>query len=120
MSELRTYQPRGLAAVDTSAIGQPLSLAPHGEAFELRGDVAIVRVCGPICKGEEGCESYESILCHVTEALASSAKTVLLAIDSPGGDADGCLEMPRTIRARAQATNKRVVAYSSGMIASAA
>lgn len=88
--------------------------------FELIGDVAVVDVKGPLMHHED-CwyDSYDCIVDRVSAAMASSAKTVVMRIDSPGGMASGCFEATRSLRAVATAANKPFVVHVEGQACSA-
>jgi signal peptide peptidase SppA len=97
--------------------------APAPDLFREVDGVAIVDVCGPLTHHDEfswwgGFESYDAILERVRAALASKCKSLVLCIDSPGGDVAGCFETARAIREEAAAAGKPVFAYVDGMAAS--
>ena len=118
----------------------PVALAPKawGEEFEVLiavedvgaaapftivadGAFAVVTIDGPLVHHEHPFwDNYDAIRGRVGAAFASTAKGVLLKIDSPGGDVAGCFELARDLRAMARATGKSLVSYVDGMAASAA
>jgi signal peptide peptidase SppA len=84
-------------------------------------DVAIVEIQGPLTQHDEGWwDSYESIKVRAEKAFGSSAKAVVLKLCSPGGDAAGCYEASRTLRAMSARAGKPLYAYANGLAASAA
>jgi signal peptide peptidase SppA len=93
--------------------------------FELLGNKAIVPVTGPITKGFSFFSfffrgsSTKTIKAGIIEALDdSSVEEIILNIDSPGGTVDGTFELADFIyESRGQ---KPIIAFSDGMIASAA
>lgn len=91
------------------------------EEFESVGDVAVVSITGPL-EHHDGWwwDSYDSIRERVLAACKSSATTVLLKIDSPGGDVSGCFETARALRAMATESGKKLIAYADGSACSAA
>jgi signal peptide peptidase SppA len=85
------------------------------------GGIAIVEIRGPLTHHDEWWwDSYDAIKDRVAEAAASACGTIVLKIDSPGGDVFGCFETADAIRELAKASGKRLIAYSDGMAASAA
>jgi ClpP class serine protease len=94
-------------------------------AFAESGPNAIVEILGPLLKRSGGllslfCDDYESIAARVKAAAESPAERVVLRIDSPGGDAGGCFELARELRAIMRAAGKPLVAFADGYAASAA
>ena len=63
--------------------------------------------------------SYATLESQVESAIAQGAHTVILDSDSPGGEAYGCFETARNIRAMADKANVKLVAYVDGIAASA-
>jgi ClpP class serine protease len=99
---------------------------PSGvEKATIRDGVAIIPIRGPLFKRANlmtthcGATSYESILKDFHQMLESpKVKAIVLDIDSPGGEANGCSELADAIfSARGQ---KKVLAYVGGTGASAA
>jgi signal peptide peptidase SppA len=96
---------------------------PRGERMGIRDGVAILNVEGPLFKKANlfvefcGATSYEILRRDLQAALDDPAvKSILLNIDSPGGEANGCDELARAIY---QARGKKpITAYVSGMAAS--
>lgn len=122
MSQARKpYRPKGLLALAPKALGEEFPEHAHqGHALE-RDGVAIVPVSGPLShRIGGGLLSYHEIVDAVRCAAASSAHTILLRIDSPGGDVAGVLDASREIRKVAREAGKRLVAFSDSLVASAA
>ena len=96
-----------------------------GQGVEIQNGVAIILVDGPIAKrlnvfGEIfGWVSSELLIRDVKKALNDdSVGSILLDIDSPGGTVDGTFEIANMIfNSRG---NKPIVAFTDGMMASAA
>lgn len=97
--------------------------------ISIQNGVAVIGVSGPLYAHGNGfaglfesmgmATTYDGIRTKLRAALAdSSVKSVLLNIDSPGGEANGCGELADEIYA-AQ-SSKPIVAYVSGMGASGA
>lgn len=84
--------------------------------------VAIVAVQGPLEHHETWFfDSYDAIVGRVREAFADpDVAAVVLKIDSPGGDAAGATEATRQLRSMAQASGKKLWAYSDEACFSAA
>ncbi len=96
---------------------------PDLEPFSLEADgaVAVVDICGPLAQHPGFFwDSYSAIKSRVQAALASPAKSLVLRVDSPGGDALGCFEAVRDIRAQALTAGKPIYAFADGTAASAA
>ncbi len=93
--------------------------------FTEEGDAAVVDISGPLLNRAEGFwslffDDYVSIRARVAAALETPCRRVILRINSPGGDAHGCFELSRELRAMARAAGKTLLAYADGMAASAA
>lgn len=120
MKHHRAFDKRGVLAMRADLWGMLFGVEEPGEAFELRGNSAIVSIEGPLTHHAEWFwDSYDAIKGRVTAALESPADFVVLRIDSPGGDVSGCFETVRELRAMAAKAGKRIVSYADGMAASA-
>jgi ClpP class serine protease len=87
----------------------------------IRDGIAIVDISGPLeHRAHAFWDSYEEILERVELALAEASPAVILRINSPGGEADGCLEAARRIRAMSAAANKPIYAHVDKRACSAA
>jgi ClpP class serine protease len=137
-----TYITESAWAITEAALGTIVSIAQsHGsiEALEkkigerprnlakssIRGSVGIIPVRGPLFKRAGllvdhcGASSYENILRDLHEMLASpKVQSIVLDIDSPGGEASGCSELADHIHAARE--QKPIIAYIGGTGASAA
>lgn len=88
----------------------------------LVGDVAVVRVDGPLVAGRHWwLQSYDEVAdawtaCHAHD----SVRSVMLYVDSPGGTVAGCFDAVRAMRRASAASGKRTVAYTGGMACSGA
>ncbi len=104
--------------------GAPLK---NAKTTAVRGGVAIIPIAGVLFRRADAFEelcggasaTYAAIMKDLQAALDDpQVRAIMLDIDSPGGEVDGCGELANAIfRARAQ---KDVVAYVGGMGASAA
>jgi signal peptide peptidase SppA len=109
----------------------PASLAKANAAPAIApGGIAIVDVMGPLLKrgityeswfGTITYDGYDTILQRIQNALNDrSVRAVVLRLDSPGGQAAGCFEAVRAIRAAAAASDKPLVGFADEMACSAA
>jgi signal peptide peptidase SppA len=109
---------KALAALD----GAPLK---NTRETTMRGDVAVIPVTGPLFRHANlmtdlsGATSYAALRKDLETALNdSSVKSIVLDIDSPGGEAKGVSELAGAIMAAR--AKKPIKAYVGGMAASAA
>jgi ClpP class serine protease len=114
------FERQGLLAFDPRAVFD-VFFAPPARDNVTQGDVEIVSVAGPL-EHHAGmwCDSYDAVTARVSAALDGPARTVVMKIDSPGGLVSGAFETARTLRSKAQATGKSLVAYVDGSCCSAA
>lgn len=116
----RRYDKQGILALYPQAFFDLFYEAPEPPRNITIGECEIVTVRGPLDHHAEGwCDSYEAIVDRCTAACASSAHTIVLKLDTPGGELLGCFDAARTIRARAAAAGKRLIAYVDGCACSA-
>lgn len=101
-------------------IGRPLQ---NARSVSVRNGVAIVPITGPVFRYANlftqisGATSLEVLARDFTAAVDDPAvKSIVLNIDSPGGQANGIAEFAALVRA----AKKPVTAYVDGMAASAA
>jgi ClpP class serine protease/plasmid stability protein len=109
---------KAMEAID----GEPLE---NAHAVTTRDGVACIPIHGPLFRFGSffteisGATSYDTIRKDLQTALADpGVQAILLDVNSPGGDADGCGELAEAIRAACAI--KPVWAYVGGMGASAA
>lgn len=94
-------------------------------AVSIRNGVAVIKVSGPLFRYANlmtrvcGATSYELLSQDFNKALqASDVKAILLDIDSPGGEVNGCSEVADMIfKSRGV---KPIIAYASGSCCSGA
>lgn len=94
-------------------------------AVSIRDGIAVIKMSGPLFRYANlmtrvcGATSYELLLQDFNKALqASDVKAILLDIDSPGGEVNGCSEVADMIfKSRGV---KPVIAYASGSCCSGA
>ena len=114
------FAPMGLLAVGPKAFGFIFDL-PDEPTVDMRGDVAIVNVRGPLMHHHEWCfDSYDDIKARVATALDRKPKAIVLSLDSPGGLVSGCFETAREVRDLARAAGVPLRAYIDGQATSAA
>lgn len=107
------YVPTGKdpLAVDPKAFLE-LFIVPSSRESELIGDTCVIDICGPLDHYDSGWgDSYEAIKLRFVEACASSAKAIVMRVDSPGGAVSGCFDTARAIRAMCAAASKPLYAY---------
>jgi ClpP class serine protease len=116
------FDRQGLLALDPRAFMGSFVLPPNRDNVTV-GDVEIVTIGGPleyhvsppmIVNGlilPPAFDCYDAIVARVSAALAGTAKTVVLRIDSPGGMVAGGFDAVRTVRALAKSAGKPLIAY---------
>jgi signal peptide peptidase SppA len=111
-------KPEGIVAVE----GEP---RPDASYVTMRNGVATIAVIGPLFRyaswfnAWSGASSYDLLAIAVNTVLEDPAvRAILLEVDSPGGEANGCGEFADMIYQARGA--KPIVAYVSGLGASAA
>lgn len=113
----------------TAATVAPASLAPFSTQRKVRAGVAVIDVRGPLFAHSSmlsnfmaamgGATTYDDLRVELKAALDDpSVTSILLDIDSPGGEANGCGELAAAIHAARDV--KPINAYVGGMAASAA
>lgn len=97
--------------------------ASNGERLKIRDDIAILDVSGPLFKRANlftafsGATSYDILRRDLQVALDDKAiNGIILKIDSPGGEANGCDELAAAIYAARGI--KPITSYVSGMACS--
>lgn len=93
--------------------------------YRVHEGVAIITIVGSLCNrgawigASSGLVSYEGIMHQLSTATADErVKSILLDMQSPGGEAIGCFEVAAAVRKAA--TQKKVVGLVNGMACSAA
>lgn len=118
IAERRNESPEAVAA----KLGRELQ---NTHSVELRNSVAIIPVIGPLFRYANlfteisGATSYDILAKDFTAAVENpEVRAIVLNIDSPGGEVNGCAELAAMIY-EARGT-KPIVAYASGSAASGA
>lgn len=93
---------------------------------EAVGDIGIITIRGPLTYRTTGWEgmcggfSYEMMLDQAEDLIESGVKTIVLDMDSGGGEAYGCFEAVDEVRAMCDAAGVSLVGYVDGSACSAA
>lgn len=88
--------------------------------------VGVIQIYGPLTNKSTGFEalcggcSYEAIAEQVDDMIDAGCSTIVLAIDSGGGEANGVFDCAVTIRKQCDAAGVRLIAYNEGSCCSAA
>lgn len=116
------YERSGVLAIDPSAFFELFMMRDRAaRENEAHDEATVVTIRGPLDQHDQGwCDSYESIVKRVAAACAEQPPAVVLKIDSPGGDAAGCFDCAREVRALCERAGKQLVAFVDGKAASAA
>lgn len=106
-------------------LSRPATSHPQSETLGVRDGVAIVSVVGPLCRYASwfqeicGMSSYQLLAEDFRIAMDDPAvRAVMIHLDSPGGETNGCAELAAMIHARRG--EKPIVAMVSDGAASAA
>ena len=121
------------AYLNTRNAGMMLPMAPEqDEPAEAPDDlddingVGVIEVCGPLTYKSSGWEamcggcSYESILDQADDMLEAGATTIVLNVDSGGGEAYGVFLAAQELRKMCDEAGAQLMAYVDGTCASAA
>lgn len=121
-SILQVAQRYGDPEALATRLGRPLD---NARTVVMRGGVAVIPVAGPIFRYANmfteisGATSTQVLATDIQAALDNKyVRSIVLDIDSPGGEATGINELAKLI-ASARGT-KRIVAYAGGSMASGA
>jgi ClpP class serine protease len=105
------FERSGFLAIEPKAFFELFMVPVEREAARV-GNVDVIDISGPLVQRDEmWCDSYESIRKRVRAACESDAQAIVMRFDSPGGDASGCFETARAIRADCARANKPLYAY---------
>lgn len=118
--ESRAFVRNGLLLLEPQAFGF-LFFGPRTQENQEIGNVVVVHIDGPLDHHDEGWfDSYDAIRARVRSACESQATSIVLKIDSPGGEASGCFETAREIRAMCAEAGKSLYAQCERQACSAA
>lgn len=98
---------------------QPAPIQMNGKVGMLSIEGALTNIKYEGMCGDVGC-SYEGLVEQTKELVAEGVSTIILDIDSGGGEAYGCFEAANEVRQLCTANNIRVLTYVDGMACSAA
>lgn len=88
--------------------------------------VGIIQVYGPLTNKSTGMEamcggcSYESILSQCDDMVEAGCSTIILCIDSGGGEANGAFDCATLLRQKCNDAGAKLLAYNEGSCCSAA
>lgn len=112
---------KGLIAAPPSAFGAEFFVLFPAPVVRVEDGYACLDVCGPLMQHAGMFCSYEALRTRAAGALADIAvHTLILKINSPGGEFAGSLEFAKELRAMAKSANKRLVAFIDNQALSAA
>ncbi|AUR92126.1 coil containing protein [Vibrio phage 1.170.O._10N.261.52.C3] len=127
IAEVLDHRNGGLAELVKSA---ELANAAYGEDVgkaKAENRVGVLSVEGPLTAKASGWEalcggaSYDGLLSQMDQFCAmEDVSVVMMGLDSGGGEAYRCFETARQLRAKADASGKKLIGYIDGMAASAA
>lgn len=114
---------RNLGRLD---VMEPVSGDAVEDTAEVQGLIGIINVHGSLTNkpvesmcGDVG-TSYAGLLSQMSQAVAAGCKTVVLDIDSGGGEAFNCFQTADALRAMADSSGVYLISYVQSMAASAA
>lgn len=111
--------PQGPFAIDPKAFGMLFCETPI-RPNRVDGSIAIVSIYGALEHHESGFrDSYDAIVNRVADAVASSARDIVLDLTTPGGLVSGCREAAGNIRRMADRAGKRLIGFFNGTTCSA-
>lgn len=118
----KKFTPSGLLALKAEAFGEEFETKGPMASLELHGSVAVVGIDGPLLQHPNpDWDDYDSIQARAEVAFRSAEVVAVgLRINSPGGDAPGCIELARALRSLADDTKKPLAVFIDGTAASAA
>jgi ClpP class serine protease len=122
LQPLQRFERVGELAIRPQAFFEFFLPPPTDRRNALVGSVEIVDIFGPLTtRAEMWCDSYESIVERVGIAAArQETSTIVLRMDSPGGDAQGMIDAANSIASICQTAGKPIYAYVGAQCCSAA
>lgn len=100
--------------------------APRAKKSNLTNGVGVIKVNGPLVNKHTGWSamcggcSYENIVSQTQELVNEGAKTIVMSVDSGGGEAYGVFLASQEVRKIVDAAGVNLVGYVDGTCASAA
>jgi ClpP class serine protease len=114
-SQRRRFEHFGYVVAEPRVFSSLFFMRPPERVNTQIGQVEVVEVKGPMIHHADGWfESYDEILARVDAACEGSATTIVLKVDSSGGELSGCFDTARAIRAHCAAAGKRLISYVEG------
>jgi ClpP class serine protease len=105
-----------LVGDSSERFNQPI-IAENVAMIPIHGSLSYEKTwLGALC----GMTSYQQLLEDVEETLSYGIKTIVLDVNSGGGECYGCFETANSIRKRVDAAGATLITYIDGMSASAA
>ena len=101
---------------------------PYGASYHEETRVGVINISGPLTYkstgmemmcGDGGISSYQAIESAFQAVAELGAKVIITMGDTPGGEAYGCFETGKNLRAIADAFDVKWIAYNDGNVASA-
>jgi capsid assembly protease len=115
MNSVRYTPPAdGLCAIEPKALEIQIVEPPKPRPNQALagGAICVVEVNGPLCYAHPFLDTYEQIRARFEEACLTSASTIVLKVNSPGGDVAGAFDTARYMRARAEAAGKQLIGFT--------
>lgn len=125
VTEYLASRPDGLMTKEELAVARDIK-ERRKELSLGEGDVGVIQVSGALTYEETlfsalcGMSSYQGILSQMRQAVEEGYSTVILDVDSGGGEAYGTFETAKELRKLADENNIKLIAYVDGISASAA
>mgnify|MGYP000287689347 CR=1 FL=1 len=104
------------------------NVLPEGASYLEETRVGVINISGPLTYkssgmemlcGDGGMSNYQAIEMVFKDIAELGAKVIVTMLDTPGGEAYGCFETAKNMRAIAEAYGVRWIAYNDGIVASA-
>lgn len=101
-------------------VSKDSSKTPKELAYNSEANVGVINISGPLTylKYEPICgetpASYQGILDEAESLLKEGATTIVLYVDSPGGEAYQCFETANLLRSMADKQGAEIIAYVDG------
>ena len=112
-------------SIDASTTSAPISKESNVR-YDATTKTGTLKISGPLTYRSNvltalcGMSSYQQIQSDFDQLLVQGAKTIVLLIDSGGGQAYSCFETASYLRKTSDAKGIRLVSYCDGIAASAA
>ena len=116
---MRLYKPQGIQAINPQALFWMFPEVEEDEETE-EEEYSTITIRGPIIQHGYWWESYESIKEKFKKASEQNKETILVKIDSPGGEVAGCFDTARYIKKICKDANKKIIVHVEGQCCSAA